>query len=250
LCCALKVSQSRIKRSYHHYHLSSSYLIPIPPTLSTLSCLLTYGSVTAASKATRLYEQAASWLFDVGLRLDPEKTEFMIFCTRHVERHFGPHIPRLALQDPSNGEYSIKTSKVVRYLGIYFNPTLSWKEHVSIMASRARSSLAALGVLGNSVRGLDFANWRKVYLAVILPILTYGSPIWFTDIRQKGLVQPLQVAQNQACRRLSGAFHTTPTAPLHHLLCIPPVGVGSEDRWGREPQGKEEAPEHLVRPMM
>jgi hypothetical protein len=91
------------------------------------------------------------------------------------------------------------------------------------MASRARSSLAALGVLGNSVRGLDFANWRKVYLAVILPILTYGSPIWFTDVKQKGLVQPLQVAQNQACRRLSGAFRTTPTAPLHHLLGIPPV---------------------------
>jgi hypothetical protein len=83
--------------------------------------------------------------------------------------------------------------------------------------------LVALGVLGNSVHGLDFANWRKVFHAIVLPILTYGSPVWFTDIKQKGLVSILQVAQNEACHKISGCFRTTPTDPLHYLLGIPPI---------------------------
>jgi hypothetical protein len=87
----------------------------------------------------------------------------------------------------------------------------------------ATLTLVALGVLGNSVRGLNFANWRKVFHAIVLPILTYGSPVWFTDVKQKGLIGILQVAQNKACRKISGCFRTTPTDPLHDLLGIPPI---------------------------
>ena len=77
-------------------------------------------------------------------------------------------------------------------------------------------------VMGNSVQGLDFANWRKVFHAVILPILTYGLALW-SDCPTKSLLNILQVAQNDAVRRISGTFRTTPTLPLHHMLAIPPI---------------------------
>ena len=35
----------------------------------------------------------------------------------------------------------------------------------------------------------------------------------------------LQVAQNEACRKLAGTFHTTPVDMLHSLLSIPPIRV-------------------------
>jgi hypothetical protein len=68
------------------------------------------------------------------------------------------------------------SSNMVWYLEIYIGFRLNWHEHVQIMTNRARSTLKALQLLGNSVHGLSWANWRMVYNAVILPILIYAAP--------------------------------------------------------------------------
>ena len=47
------------------------------------------------------------------------------------------------------------------------------------MCNRARATLKALQILGNSVRGLDQARWRLAYNAICLPVLTYGCQLWF-----------------------------------------------------------------------
>jgi Reverse transcriptase (RNA-dependent DNA polymerase) len=91
---------------------------------------------SAAGKAAAAYERAASWLFENGLRLDCNKTDFMCFCGRHSEARFGPVLSRIALRDPFNGEFPVPASPVVRYLGVFFTPTLDWRKHVTIMASR------------------------------------------------------------------------------------------------------------------
>ena len=80
-----------------------------------------------------------------------------------------------------------------------------------------------LGVLGNSMRGLSCMAWRHIFSSIILPILTYGSNVWFTDVNQKSYLQVLQVAQNEACRKLTGVFRTTPTHLVQKLLAIPPI---------------------------
>ncbi|KAI5823938.1 hypothetical protein K523DRAFT_188653, partial [Schizophyllum commune Tattone D] len=49
---------------------------------------------------------------------------------------------------------------------------LSWKAHVEKMATRARSTIAGLRILGNTARGLHLANARLVYKTVVLPVLT------------------------------------------------------------------------------
>ena len=82
------------------------------------------------------------------------------------------------------------------------------------MCNRARASLKALQLLGNSVRGLDHANWKLAYNAICLPALTYGCQLWFTG-KQVGLVKKLQTVQNDATKIMTGTFRTTPREPLH-----------------------------------
>jgi hypothetical protein len=118
---------------------------------------------------------------------------------------------------------SIPRTTLVRYLGVFFTFNLSWELHVRTMANRARSTIRALHILGNSIRGLDFANWRKVFHAIVIPVLTYGAPIWATGTHIKRLIHIAQVAQNDALRRISGCFRTTPMEPLHYLLAILPL---------------------------
>ena len=129
----------------------------------------------------------------------------------------------IALTNPSSGRYPIKRSNLIRYLGIFIHHTFDWSHHVSIMANRARSTTCALNLLGNSVQGLDFANWRRLFHTLILPILTYGLPLYANNPHIKGLIKTLQVAQNKIVRKMSGTFKTSPIIPLHYLISIPPL---------------------------
>jgi hypothetical protein len=113
---------------------------------------------------------------------------------------------------------------VFHYLGFFFDAKLSWTQHVDIMCNRAHMSLKALQLLGNLVRGLDQAKWKLAYNTVCLPVLTYGCQPWYTD-KQKGLVNKLQVVQNEAVRIISGTFRTMPQEPLHQLLTILPMDL-------------------------
>ena len=57
----------------------------------------------------------------------------------------------------------------------------------------------------------------------VIPILTYGAPVWFTGIRQKGLINTLQTAQNEGIRKITGVFRTTPTAVSENMIGIAPI---------------------------
>jgi Reverse transcriptase (RNA-dependent DNA polymerase)/Endonuclease-reverse transcriptase len=180
---------------------------------------------SAAATVARHYEIMSDWLLRSGLRTDPDKTEFIPFYNSRLRIAHGAPVSCLGLRNAAHGELAIRAATSVRYLGVFIHSKLKWDTHVDIMSARARSTVRALQLLGNSIRGLDFANWRKVFHAIILPVLTYGSPIWFNGhrSRQKTLLHTAQVAQNDAIRRIAGCFRTTPIDPLHHLLAIPPL---------------------------
>src|SRR6266853_1639147 len=91
------------------------------------------------------------------------------------------------------------------------------------MANWACSTIRGISILGNSIRGLNFLNWCKVYNALVIPILTYGAPVWYTGVCQAGLVHCLQVAQNDSIQKITGVFRTTPVDPLHNMMGIPPI---------------------------
>ena len=102
---------------------------------------------------------------------------------------------------------------------------LDWTHHVKVLSCRVCSTVRSLQILGNSVWGLSYARWHTIFHSVILPILTYAAPVWWYKAGQKGLADILQVAQNNAVRRISGGFKTTPIRPLHNLTCILPISL-------------------------
>ena len=129
----------------------------------------------------------------------------------------------ITLQLPNNTQIAIKPATSIRYLGVFFTPCHNWAVHVKTMSTRAQSIIKGLSVLGNSIRGFRLLNWRRVFISIILPMLTYGCQVWFQDVSQITLINMLQVAQNEACRKLAGTFHTTPVDMTHSLLSIPPI---------------------------
>ena len=177
----------------------------------------------AATLAAQGLEHVSGWLARNGLRIAPEKTEFISFAPPQWSSDlFGTPFTHLDLRTP-HSEFSVPVSHTVRYLGIFLDDRLSWAHHISTLATRTRSTVMTLGVLGNSIRGISYANWRRVFHSIIIPTLTYGAALWYTGTNQKGLTGPLQVAQNDAIRKMCGVFRTTPVVPLHHVANILPI---------------------------
>ena len=162
------------------------------------------------------------WLTKAGLNIEPDKTKLLFF---KKQRESLPSPPYIHLPNPTlNTYYRVPSAVTLRYLGFHFDTKLNWAHHVNIVCNRARASLKALQLLGNSIRGLDQASWRLAYNAICLPVLTYSCQLWYTG-KQVTLVKKLQTVQNDAVRIISGTFRTTPRDPLHQLLTILPMDL-------------------------
>ena len=215
--------------------LSALYILPFLRLAETwqfhsLSSYVDNGAIVATGANHQSIRQKCAdgffivtdWLLCNGLKVDPDKTEFITFQHRLARPHLvGTRLPFLDLRIPGGGTLQVRRSSNVRYLGVFIDENFKWEPHASIMAARACSSLRGL-LLGNSVRGLEFDNWRRVFHAITLPVLLYGLPLW-SHRPPKRIIQTLQIAQNEAVRRISGSFRTTPIEPLHNMLAIPPI---------------------------
>jgi hypothetical protein len=188
-----------------------------------LACGKTWAEVE--SSLIKAYTACASWLSRVGLKAEPDKTELMYFRKQRDYEDPPGQISLLRLQN-HNGQthYTVTAVHRIRYLGFFIDHKLWWEHHVTTMCNWARGTMKGLQLLGNSVRGLDFAQWCLVYNAICLPVLTYGCQLWYTGT-EKGLINKLQVVQNEGVRLIAGAFRTAPREPLQQLLNILPMAL-------------------------
>ena len=67
------------------------------------------------------------------------------------------------------------------------------------------------------------ANWRLVFNAVCLPVLSYGCQLWAMSRKYKSLCVKAQLVFNEGIKVISGAFCTALQEPLHELTCVLPA---------------------------
>ena len=174
------------------------------------------------SLLTARYQVCEEWLRRNNLAIKPEKTE-LVYFRKPWSRQTSPP-DRLYLPDPTRMTYyKVLPKATVRYLGFFINHKLDWEPHVTTMCNRARASLKALQVLGNTHRGLSMANWRLVFNAVCLPVLSHGCQLWATSRKYTSLVKKTQLVFNEGVKIISGAFRTAPREALHELTRILPA---------------------------
>lgn len=136
-----------------------------------------------ADKLTTAANCIFSWLRDSGFTINADKCKTMFFQPwSRTKTLYG--MPPLTIKvSLGNGtETTITPAISLCYLGVFFTPQLNWMTHVQIMSTHVLSLVKGLGVLGNSIRGFRLVNWRKIFISVILPILTYGCQVWFKDV--------------------------------------------------------------------
>ena len=145
---------------------------------------------------------------------DHDKTELM---------HFFPS-QSIDLDDPrfkvKIGEKEVKAQESLKWLGIYIDSRLTFKEHVTKKTLEATRVFYQIERLSNTKRGLSFQAMRQLYIACICSIADYGVPIWWSG--QQNLLDKYQKLQNQALRKILGTFKSSPYRAMEIEASLPP----------------------------
>jgi ribonuclease HI len=169
----------------------------------------------------RAYAFCEQWAERFGLLFDLDKRELMHHTRRTRDADLAPHI---TLPGPNGTLVPLQPLPVSKWLGIYWDTKLRFHEHIRQAAAKASKAVTAMRLLGNTVRGLRPLLFRHLHITVIIPIMTYASPVWFTGRPgQKEILHKLEVVQNQSLRLGLAAFKTTPVRALQVEASVLPI---------------------------
>ncbi|KAI5115529.1 hypothetical protein M0805_008095 [Coniferiporia weirii] len=221
---------------------------PVSPILSTIfmglalwhfqqpGCnLLTYvddhliiciGPNIASNCATlaAAYHQLDGHFLWLGLNIEAAKMEALHF---HPPRHSIGYDNWRTARIQITPTTIIKPTNPLQWLGIWWDPGLSFKAHVERMRSKGLSTLAALRILSNTECGISALLLCQLYSVCICTVLAWGSPVWFHGHSQKTLACVPHVQQVPAYT------HPPWTDPLAFgqdwiKFEVPPIPVPSE----------------------
>ena len=155
-----------------------------------------------------------------GLVLEHEKWEAFHFSRKHEDLN-----PPVDLgYAPYTGNTPLIPSKVWRYLGIFFDRKLLFKEHSKRYACKALFATKAMLFLGNSAHGLKPIHKWLLYRSCIIPITLYGIHLWYFDgAHFKSTIKELTKIQRQVAIWILGVFKSTPTGAVEFLAGLIPI---------------------------
>ena len=80
-------------------------------------------------------------------------------------------------------------------------------------------------MLGLSILGLGTLQKRHSYQACIIPVLTYGLPLWFAHdgVGVKKFLLRINKVHSHACKWIVGCFRTTPIGAREVIASLPPL---------------------------
>ena len=105
-----------------------------------------------------------------AIQFDLAKTELLHFAKSDKARAAIITLPA--------GKKIKPAGKAVRWLGIWFDPFLNFKEHIKIRAIKALATFNRMDRLANLENGLTANSLRQIYCACINSTLDYSSLVW------------------------------------------------------------------------
>ena len=156
------------------------------------------------------------WVNDNGLALNLLKTQFMLF---------GSSNNLLKITNPialSVDGYQLTQVDSYKYLGVWLDPTLNWKEQIRCSSKKIGAKIARLGRVK---KYLPLSSLKLLANSLIMPLFEYCSIAWSSC--SKNVKDVLIKQHKKLARVVAGADLRTPTQQVLQQL----HWVQLEDRW-------------------
>ena len=188
--------------------------------------LLAIGKTTreTSDKLAKAHEEVCiPWARKHGSEFSPAKYQLL-----HLTRKSKADINQV-VQLP---DQQIKPSKTAKYLGLIFDTKLTWKEHINASKEKSLRSTGALARLTGTVWGGNYNAIRRIYLAVVVPQITYSCSAWFPqykNLKNSTAFLGLEQIQGRAARYITGAYRATSFPALDMEAYITPIKLRLEE---------------------
>jgi hypothetical protein len=158
------------------------------------------------------YTHILSLFRDFGLIMEHSKTELFNFALSPGDTRLLSPPMDLGFA-PFTGENRLVAKKTWRYLGVFFDWNLTFREHVKYYATKSISTVRCMRILGNSMWGLSPKYKRILYILCVIPVATYGLGCWYRPGTRgfKANMKMVNLTHSQGARWIMGAFRTAPT---------------------------------------
>lgn len=120
---------------------------------------------------------------------------------------------------------SIRFTSTCRYLGVYLDKGITFKEHVKVQRNRLLGLMGKLIRVGSINWGLNKRTLATLYKGVFIPILTYGGYCWFSETSKIPIMKMLWASQRpflllltKACRTVQ-MRHCMSWLEFYRLIC-------------------------------
>ena len=104
-------------------------------------------------------EKVSNWLMANKLTVNVKKTNYVIFKVRQKQ------LPSVLFNIRINNE-TIERKSHTKFLGVYVDENLNWKEHVNLIADKVSKSI---GIVTKSRFYLSMPSLRTLYFALVYP---------------------------------------------------------------------------------
>lgn len=141
-----------------------------------------------------------NWLKFKKLKLNADKTKFMVFGSQHNCKLFKELNFNITIES-----VNIEQVDIFKYLGIQLDPQLKLSHHVDYMCRKLGKKIGYFNRISSRLSGL---SKRMVYNSIIYPQFSYC--ISLLSYCNKEDIHRIQILQNRAMRVLLGCNRYTP----------------------------------------
>lgn len=173
----------------------------------------------ARRKLTQVMIRTQTWLDSHGLSLAAEKTELILLTRKHITLEV----------DMQVHSETIRTTKVLKYLGIRIDNKLTYWAQIQHAAEKSAKIIVSLSRLMANIGG-PLASRRKLLMDTTQSILLYGSEIWAETLKTGSRRKVLAKVQRTAALRVASAYRTVSEAAILVISGAIPIDLLARER--------------------
>ena len=147
-----------------------------------------------------------------------KKTNYVIFHHRQKRRNYTIN---LKIYDNIRKIFiSLEYKDYVKYLGVLIDSNLTWKQHISHIASKLSK---IIGIICRLRHLAPFSTLSNIYRSLIYPYLSYGLVAW--GQATKSHIQTILTLQKRVVRLMNFANYDSHAVPYFITSNVMPINI-------------------------
>jgi hypothetical protein len=161
------------------------------------------------------------WAQNNKMKFNNNKSKVMLMSRRkrNENKEIGVYINNTKLKQVNN----------IKYIGIVFDNELAFKEHIMHIEEKCTKLIFALAKSAKLTWCLKHKALKTIYTGAILPLMTYGAPVWKDALNKASFKARLVRIQRLMNVKIAKAYRTVSNdAPLI-LTGLMPIHIKTQE---------------------